>query len=134
MGFLWVISPYFFNWCSKFFFENASIIHVNFVETRPRDNKILFKKNKVKFVDYCMNTAIFRIILIQFGKIYQISYIQEYYFKMNSIRKRVGIVYYFSTFFFKCQRSCWISVLCAHFLRLFSKYYTQNKVSPVINE
>ena len=42
----WVISPfYFFS-----FLKNASITHFKFLETRPRDNKILFKK----IIDYRM--------------------------------------------------------------------------------
>ena len=59
-----------------------------------------------------------KYILVKF---YQFSCIQEYYLT-NSIRKRVWIVYNFSAFVI-CQRSCRISVLCAHFLYQFVPYW-----------
>ena len=52
-------------------------------------------------------------------KFYQFSCYQEYY-KTNSIRKRVWIVYNFSAFVIS-QRSCRNSLLCAHFLSIYSK-------------
>ena len=80
-----------------------------------------FFKNKVKFVDYRMKWLVlpysesyFEETTYMLVKFYQFSCNQEYY-KTNSIRKRVWIVYNFSALVI-CQRSCRISVLCAHFL------------------
>ena len=78
---------------SFFCLKNASITHLKFVETRPRDIKIHL--TKVKFVDYCMKWIVLpylesyfedtKYILVSFD---QFSCIQEYYYT-NSIWKCV---------------------------------------------
>ena len=61
-----------------------SFLKSAFVETRPRDNKILYKQSKICRFSYEMDRiALFRIIVwrnrIHFGKMFSIFCIHEYY-------------------------------------------------------
>ena len=113
----------FFYWCSNFILEKR--IHNIF--QNPETTTIF--ENKVKFVDYRMKWIVlpysesyFEDSKYIFVKFYQFSCIQEFYLTYI-FRKRKWIAYNFSAFLI-CERSCRISILCAHFFtRLYLDHY-----------
>ena len=84
--------------------KNASITHFKFVESRPRDNKILYKnKKKLSIIvwngSYC---PIQNNILKKQNTFWETLsiFLKNNYYLTNSIKKRVWIVYNFSAFLY----------------------------------
>ena len=78
-----------------FFLKNASLTHFKFVETRPRDNKILEKQSKICRLSYEKDRiALFIIIFwrnkINFGKILPIfQYSRIYTYKWTNCTNKL---------------------------------------------